>query len=451
MKKFIQWLKNLFNKARGKGGSSKILSSAKKVVLKTGHARFMCVTPDLYAGTYNLNGGGCHVVDAKGRTLRLPVKESVYSLGRDSKGRLLAACEESSGLLYDAKTGAIVSENHAHSIVAIGQVLGKTVVVSSHWGTRDVRVQVGGARPVRLPTGGRKFFARDVVEHNNRAIVLGFDYDRSDGGFWRSEPNTLRGWQWVRVEGMKNRRPMKVVNYRAGLAITFSTMVNGRRVTPGGVLYFTQGKALVLHVDRGAKMGQGLCVRKGALFYGTMQGWRSGGSSSLWTNQTGDWQRLTTFPEAECWDLAVSKSGTIYAATGEESSSGKVYEVGASGGGKADKPKKPKPSKGGTIYNKAKPFPRGTGLLWKPTADHRKTLVVLAPRSMASARTRVRVLSSGGNTVQTGKWHDAHGENGGRMHFYFTAPGSAFAKFAPCTLDIGGETFRIPEPHRRYD
>ena len=451
MSKLIAWLKDLWDKIRGKddGGSAGILSGSKRAVLTTGHDRFMTVTSALRAGTYNLNSGGCRVYNKRGKFITLPVSESVYDLHELPDGRVIASCEEANGVLYDGVSGTSLGGGHAHSILATRHILGSLVSVSAHWDAKDYRVKILGGSTYRLGHNGHRFFLRDIIEHNNRAIILGFDYTDEQGGFFRSQPGSLKNFKWVPVTGLKGLRPMKVVEYNNGLAITVSPYRNGSRTGPAGVVHYKNGKATMMHYTSNGAMGQGLVVRKGSLFYGTMAGWRTKGESHIYTNQGGSWKLLTTMPNAECWDLAVSNKGTIYAATGEEGGSGVVYEIGAThGGGKPPKP--PKPTQGGSVYNKAENFPSNTGLLWKPTAEHRKVVVVLAPTSIASRDTVVRALDSNGNVIQTASWHNANGHNRGRMHYYFSAPGSAFAKFSPIVLQVGTRMYKVPNPASRY-
>lgn len=65
-----------------------------------------------------------------------------------------------------------------------------------------------------------------------------------------------------------------------------------------------------------------------------------------------------------------------------------------------------------------------SGFLWKPTSESTGNLVVLLPPSTRGRTQGVATLSGSFGTESARMRHEHH--NGGRPHFYFSRPGSAY-------------------------
>ena len=66
------------------------------------------------------------------------------------------------------------------------------------------------------------------------------------------------------------------------------------------------------------------------------------------------------------------------------------------------------------------------GFLWKPISDSNGNLVVLMPSEISSEVDSVVIKDKNGNVLETGKFSAI--ANGGRAHFRFSKPGSAYGQ-----------------------
>ena len=91
------------------------------------------------------------------------------------------------------------------------------------------------------------------------------------------------------------------------------------------------------------------------------------------------------------------------------------------------------------------PHIAGRGILWKPVSDSDHNLAVLLNPSFGNPG--VRVLSMSGSTIATGKF--VYYSNPDRATYRFNRAGGSFPR--PCLLQVGGQTFLVPDGSKRYE
>lgn len=91
------------------------------------------------------------------------------------------------------------------------------------------------------------------------------------------------------------------------------------------------------------------------------------------------------------------------------------------------------------------PHIAGRGILWKPVSDSDGKLAVLLKPSYG--KPSVRVLDMSQRTLETGRF--VYYSNPDRATYRFGRSGGSFPR--PCLLQVGGQTFLVPDGSKRYE
>jgi hypothetical protein len=87
----------------------------------------------------------------------------------------------------------------------------------------------------------------------------------------------------------------------------------------------------------------------------------------------------------------------------------------------------------------------GHGILWKPVSESDGKLAVLLRRSYGNPT--VKILDMRWKVIETGRF--VYLSNPDRATYRFARSGGGYPR--PCLIQVGSQTFRVPDGSRRYE
>ncbi|MFH1375870.1 MAG: hypothetical protein ABIH35_04350, partial [Patescibacteria group bacterium] len=280
----------------------------------------------LYAGTY----GSGKIYSYPSWQLRadLNAGESAYKM-LEYKGYLYVNTENN-GRLFRTSDGTNFEQVHNSGTLGFGLEEYNNYLYSTHTKINEeaklYRSDIGtGWQEISWPEKAKKD-VRELIEYKGILYGLGFNYDNEYGGFYKSSDGT--SWTWHNVQ--KNVRFIKGHVWNNFLWISGSPYKNGDRKPPASVYRWDGTNLVKVFENNNHNIGTDIIDYNGYLYFVDMVNWRAtSGKASLYrspTGESGTWQEICSFDEAEAMDMEVF-DGSLYVATRQEGGHGKVYEV----------------------------------------------------------------------------------------------------------------------------